>query len=179
VFSMPQHNTLRVYKQTPRVSTFCVQSKSMKSVGERIRQAREARQMSGEALAKKVGYKHQSAIGNLENRSTGTGGNKISEIAEVLEVPLQWLMSGPDTDEVPTIGSQPLSQPISSPRRPAAREADSEYSIFLQATALLEKLDRAGKLEAIEFLKYLAAKRPMTIQSDRREDHSLPRTKAA
>jgi len=73
----------------------------MKTIGERIRQAREDRQMSGYELAMKVGYKHQSAIGNLENRAIGNGGNRIAEIAEALRVPLEWLMKGPDSDTVP------------------------------------------------------------------------------
>lgn len=73
----------------------------MKTIGERIRQAREAMKLSGDGLAKKVGYKNQSAIGNLENRAGGTGGNKIGAIAEALNVSLEWLMYGPDGDNVP------------------------------------------------------------------------------
>lgn len=73
----------------------------MKTIGERVRQAREALKLSGDALAKKVGYKNQSAIGNLENRATGNGGNKIGAIADALHVPLEWLLRGPDSDNVP------------------------------------------------------------------------------
>lgn len=63
----------------------------MKTVGERIRQAREARGMSGDQLAKAVGYKHQSGIGNLEGRATGSGGKKIAAIAAALNVSTDWL----------------------------------------------------------------------------------------
>jgi len=101
VISMPQYNTYRVNNLTPRVYTFCVESHVMKTIGERIRQAREAHKMSGEALAKKVGYKNQSAIGNLENRVGGTGGSKLGSIADALNVPLEWLMRGPDNDNIP------------------------------------------------------------------------------
>lgn len=73
----------------------------MKTIGERIRQAREAHKMSGEALAKKVGYKNQSAIGNLENRAGGTGGSKLGSIADALNVPVEWLLRGPDNDNIP------------------------------------------------------------------------------
>jgi transcriptional regulator with XRE-family HTH domain len=73
----------------------------MKTIGERIKQAREAKGWSGEQLAHKVGYKTQSGISNLEGRATGTGGNKIVAIAEALEVPITWLMHGPDSDAVP------------------------------------------------------------------------------
>lgn len=57
--------------------------------------------MSGESLAKKVGYKNQSAIGNLENRAGGNGGNKIGEIADALNVSVEWLLRGPDCENVP------------------------------------------------------------------------------
>ncbi len=73
----------------------------MKTIGERIRQARTATGWSGETLAKKVGYKNQSAIGNLENRKDGTGGNKIEQIASALNVSVDWLFNGPDQDNVP------------------------------------------------------------------------------
>jgi transcriptional regulator with XRE-family HTH domain len=73
----------------------------MKTLGERIKQAREALGWSGEVLAKRVGYKTQSGISNLESRATGTGGNKIGKIAQELGVPLDWLMYSPDSEKVP------------------------------------------------------------------------------
>lgn len=73
----------------------------MKTIGERIKQAREAKGWSGEQLAHRVGYKTQSGISNLEGRATGTGGNKIVAIARALEVPITWLMHGPDSETVP------------------------------------------------------------------------------
>lgn len=79
----------------------------MKTIGERIRQAREALKMSGESLALKVGYKNQSAIGNLENRASGNGGNRIVAIATALNVPVEWLLKGPDGDTVPFLPSGP------------------------------------------------------------------------
>ena len=74
-----------------------------KTVGERIRQARLARQWSGETLAKLAGYSNQSSIGNLENRATGQGGNRIGAIAAALGVSVDWLLHGPDSDQVPFI----------------------------------------------------------------------------
>jgi transcriptional regulator with XRE-family HTH domain len=76
----------------------------MKTVGERIRQAREFRKMSGEELAQKAGYKHQSGISNLENRATGRGGFGIQKIAEALDVPIEWLINGPDVIDIRTVG---------------------------------------------------------------------------
>lgn len=79
----------------------------MKSVGERIKQARLAKGLSAEALAMLVGYKTQSGIANIENRSNGSGGNKVARIATELEVPVEWLLSGPDSDDVPFIRAKP------------------------------------------------------------------------
>lgn len=74
----------------------------MKTIGDRIRQAREARGWSAYELAMRVGYAHQSGISNLENRATGSGGNKIAAIAEALGVPVDWLLNGPDDATVPS-----------------------------------------------------------------------------
>lgn len=72
----------------------------MKTVGERIKQAREYRQMSGEELALAVGYKTQSGISNLENRATGRGGFMLPKIAERLNFAVEWFLEGPDTDDM-------------------------------------------------------------------------------
>lgn len=84
----------------------------MKSVGERIRQARNAKLLSGEALAGLVGYKRQSAISNLENRAGGSGGNKLAVIAHALGVPVLWLLSGPDSDTVPFLDKAKPTQTL-------------------------------------------------------------------
>lgn len=73
----------------------------MKTIGERIQQARLAKGWSADYLAKKVGYQTQSGISNLENKATGSGGNKIGKIATALDVTLDWLMNGPDSENVP------------------------------------------------------------------------------
>lgn len=86
----------------------------MKTVGERIRQARDARNISAERLAEMVGYKTQSGIANLENRATTSGGTKLAKIAKALRVDVQWLLEGPDSDQVPYV------KPIAQPPLPAA-----------------------------------------------------------
>jgi len=68
----------------------------MTTTGDRIRAARLYRSMSAEELAHKVGYATQSGIANLENRATGRGGYKLSQIAQVLNVSLEWLLNGDD-----------------------------------------------------------------------------------
>lgn len=99
----------------------------MKTVGERIRQAREFRKMSGEELAHLAGYKHQSGISNLENRATGRGGFGIQKIAEALDVPIEWLINGPDTENMMTV------ERFASPQKPlitethSVREREVEY----------------------------------------------------
>jgi transcriptional regulator with XRE-family HTH domain len=110
--SMPQYITKRVNNLTPRDNSCCVKSTQMKTTGDRIRQARTAHKMTGEELAKKVGYKNQSAIANLENRATGTGGNKISAIADALGVSVEWLLRGPDDPNVPFLPGMNTGQGI-------------------------------------------------------------------
>jgi transcriptional regulator with XRE-family HTH domain len=73
----------------------------MKTPGERIRQARLDRGLSGHDLATAVGYAKQSAIANIENRSVTGGGRRIGAIARTLKVPLLWLLEGPDSDSIP------------------------------------------------------------------------------
>lgn len=75
----------------------------MKTVGERIKQAREFRGMSGDELARLVGYKTQSGISNLENRATGRGGFMLPKIAEQLNFALEWFLDGPDTENMSAV----------------------------------------------------------------------------
>ena len=110
----------------------------MKSVGERIRQARNARQMSAEVLAKRVGYAHQSAIANLENRANGTGGTKLPVIAAELNVPVAWLLEGPDSDTVPFLRTAPVQQVA-----PSAVHVVQEHDPFWPfRTIRRERIDR-------------------------------------
>ena len=97
----------------------------MKTIGERIRQARNALGISGERLAAKVGYKNQSAIGNLENRRDGTGGNKLPQIAKALNVSVDWLMNGPDCEQVPFLPSTVLEV-----GRPDAKNAEEPAPLY-------------------------------------------------
>lgn len=94
----------------------------MKTIGERIQQARLKKGWSALKLAKDVGYGTQSGIGNLKSRVGGSGGNKIGAIAKSLNVPLEWLMNGPDSDDVPFLPTAELmheahgvNEPIRNP----------------------------------------------------------------
>jgi transcriptional regulator with XRE-family HTH domain len=132
---------------------------TMKSVGERIRQAREFRKMSGEELAHKVGYKTQSGISNLENRNGGMGGAKVFLIAKVLDVSLHWLLNGPDTNDMKTV--QPFSDTQIATTAHEAREPENAYLNDLQAAhKLLDAMSSEGVKTIIEILRMTAAKYP-------------------
>ena len=156
---MPQCNTYRDNKQTPRVTTYRVQSHGMKTIGERIRQAREARKMSGEALAKAAGYKQQSAIGNLENRAGGSGGSRIGKIADALNVPVDWLLRGPDTGSVPYVKRGPIPSGHTNSKLYAGEASPPNYPIdpiLREAHLLLSQMSPAGREQAIVYLRFMA-----------------------
>lgn len=71
-------------------------SEPMTTTGDRIRRARLYRGLSADELAQRVGYATQSGITNLENRATGRGGYRLTQIAQALDVSVQWLLGGPD-----------------------------------------------------------------------------------
>lgn len=125
----------------------------MKTIGERIKQARDELGWSGLYLANQVGYKTQSGISNLEQRATGSGGNKIGKIAQALNVPLEWLVNGPDSDKVPFLppkqaGESTVVQ-ISSVQEPG-RQYDP---ITSQVLIILAKFDTPQKAAALALLK--------------------------
>jgi len=129
----------------------------VKTVGERIRQAREARALTQAELATRVGFKNQSAIGNLEARATGRGGFRLAEIAAVLDVPVQWLLNGPDTGEIPSsIDSNP-SVPQSTISLNTRKVAEP-VSAREVARKLIDLLPDTAIREALDHLEYLNSK---------------------
>jgi len=132
----------------------------MKTVGERIRQAREARGLSQTELATKAGFKHQSAIGNLEGRATGRGGFRLAQIAAALDVPVEWLLNGPD-----------MATP---PNRSTVREDESQpyraLSDVDRAVSIVRRLPDRELREALSFLQFLEAR---TTPSEVGADHSV------
>lgn len=156
----------------------------MKTIGERIRQAREARKMSGEALAQAAGYKQQSAIGNLENRAGGSGGSRIGLIADALNVPVEWLLRGPDTGAVPFFTRGVIQSnlgPGSSlmKARETARPDTSSDPILTEAHALISRMSPAGREQAISYLRYLATQHVAQDSPEGGERDSIPRQEAA
>lgn len=131
----------------------------MKTIGERIRQARDGKSWSQQELAAAAGFSHQSAIANLENRATGSGGRRIWKIAEVLGVPVEWLLSGPDCDDtdIPWKVRPSHGEPVGPPRvQEPLTEYFQEPIIVRQAVELLRSMSSAGQQEAIRYLRYLA-----------------------
>jgi transcriptional regulator with XRE-family HTH domain len=159
----------------------------MKTVGERIRQARDARGLSGEQLAHAVGYSKQSAISNLENRATGTGGTKIAQIATALRVPVQWLLTGPDGPDVPY--SSPASELPSAEtmfdlasNRSASESSPNAYSpdgSLTEAMALFPSLTTAERIKVISYMNFLASEGARETQESHGDRYSVPQPKAA
>lgn len=154
----------------------------MKTVGERIRQAREARGMSGEELAMAVGYAHQSAIGNLENRATGTGGTKITLIAAALRVPVQWLLAGPDGPTVPfsepAISHNPADVPYSTTLHQTAKGYTVDGSLD-EAMVLFRQLDTAQRLKVISYMQFIASEGQRSSETGEGDRDTVPQPKAA
>lgn len=67
----------------------------METVGDRVRQEREAQKMSRAVLAKLIGAKGESYISELELGGIKKGG-KLHRIAETLGVTVGWLETGKD-----------------------------------------------------------------------------------
>ncbi len=61
-------------------------------IGQRIRQRREALEMTQDELAKKVGYKSRSSINKIEADGRGLPQTKITKFAEALGTSPMWLM---------------------------------------------------------------------------------------
>ena len=131
----------------------------MKTIGERIKQARDALGWSGLHLANKVGYKTQSGISNLEQRATGSGGNRIHKIAQALNVPLEWVMNGPDSDTVPFIaGIENISDHENVVQLPITSDQTQQYDpLTRQVISLFSEFDTAQKSAAIALLTQFAA----------------------
>jgi transcriptional regulator with XRE-family HTH domain len=162
----------------------------MKTVGERIRQARLHRGLSGEELAAKVGYKTQSGIANLENRAGSSGGHKLPKIAEVLNFSVAWFLSGPDVadmTQVPAFDASSGVKAIFATYTPTEKNASipavnnagpaAPFDLQTRAFAAIRLLNEEGLLKAIDYLEMLAHKHAQN--SPNRAGISVPATKAA
>ncbi len=140
----------------------------MKTVGERIRQAREFRGLSGETLAKEVGYQTQSGISNLENRAVGRGGFNLPKIAQALNFSLEWFLNGPDVEDMALVA--PFSSAGAAVR---VEEPQAKYATTRQhAHDLLDQLSELGIDKAITMLEMIAVSHPRSREVS--AGHPLP-----
>ena len=160
----------------------------MKTVGERIRQARVHRGLSGEELAAKVGYKTQSGIANLENRAATSGGHKLAKIAEALNYSVGWFLNGPDVNDmdlVPpydsTAGVKLSTWPTQAPQPPLRAMSPARHpedlELIKRTIAIVDSLSTEGLIRAAELLEMLAEKYP--YQASIGAGLSVPASKAA
>lgn len=61
-------------------------------IGDRIRQRREALEMSQDELARRLGYKSRSSINKIENDASGLPQSKIAAIANALQTTPGFIM---------------------------------------------------------------------------------------
>lgn len=130
----------------------------VKTIGERIRQAREQLGWSGEHLARKAGYAHQSAIGNLEARASGQGGRRLHVIADALGVSEAWLRRGPDCDRVPFLNLQPVAAKEPDPVPYVAQASSKRQDPWIaEAVQLLASLPDDDRRAAVLCLRAFVA----------------------
>lgn len=70
----------------------------MKEIADRIKEARLAKGMTQEELAKALGLKSRSSINKMEKNAYEIGLDRLKEIAKVLDVDPDYLVFG-DTDD--------------------------------------------------------------------------------
>lgn len=108
----------------------------MSSLGERIRQAREAKGMSKADLAHRVKMSN-AAIGFLENGgSKDLAGANVFPMADALGVSARWLMTGRETDS----DDPPIASPMDEAATRLARALALVDEERLQAVMTLLNL---------------------------------------
>jgi len=135
----------------------------MKTVGDRIRQAREFRGLSAEELARRVGYKTQSGISNLENRATGRGGYALPKIAQELNISLEWFLQGPDSHDISHVPTyrEHLETDLSTPVVTTAQDHGGHTSTRQRCHHLVDLLSEKGITHALEMLEAMVERHPL------------------
>lgn len=120
-------------------------------IGSRIKKRRVELGMSQDELAEKMGYKSRSTIAKIEKGTNDVVQSNIVKFADILNTTIAYLMGwGEDAEE-----ESPESGSIVGK---ALKNGD-----FLLLLSLYEKLDDAGKKDAIKHLEYLVYKNQNTI----------------
>lgn len=131
----------------------------MTTVGERIRNRREELGWKQDELASKAGIS-KSFLSDLENGKRKVGADKLLDIAQALNLSLDYLMMGEQGER-----SSQASPEVQVPRALAAFAEQSGLT-FRQTIALLEMQNqiiahrssvKKGELEAVDWQKFYEA----------------------
>lgn len=131
--------------------------------------------MSQAELARLAGFKTQSGIGNIESRKDGRGGFSLGKIAAALNVPVEWLLDGPDGESVPMLNASGQA-PLLSQRAESSVQAFTEVD---RAIAAIRRLPPKGVKEALQYLEFLDAKFNSPSQDGAGHPVPAPASKAA
>jgi phage repressor protein C with HTH and peptisase S24 domain len=88
------------------------------TIGERIKEAREAKGWSQARLATEIGASDASTIGQAERRPSGPGRDNLVKIAAALDVSVDWLATGVGEGPKPQ-NERPQSEPAGNARAAA------------------------------------------------------------
>ena len=81
-----------------------------KVVGERIKEARRRRKMTQSSLAEKLDYTTERQLQRIENGETSCSVDKLMEIAQILEVSTDYLLTGDIIDKDKLLLSEKLDK---------------------------------------------------------------------
>lgn len=84
----------------------------METLGQRVRHAREARNVSQSDLARQLGMKDQSPLSKIERSSTQRTSSYVGSIAEILGVRVSWLLKGAGPMDTPRATGGNLPSPV-------------------------------------------------------------------
>lgn len=71
----------------------------MSNVGEKIRIARESREMTQQELAEQVGYENHSPLGLIERGKRPAKPDLVKKIADILNYPVEWFYTENEIDD--------------------------------------------------------------------------------
>ena len=106
------------------------------TIGDRIRYKREELGISQDELARRLGYKSRSSINKIELGLQNLSQSKIKAIADTLQTTPSFIMGWTDENNMPISGTR-----------------DGHET---EAMQLFESLSEAQRIEALNYLRYLA-----------------------
>jgi len=121
------------------------------TLGSRIEQARDAKQLSARQLARRVGVKPET-LENWERDRSEPRAEKLLKLSGILQVPMVWLLTG-DTPEAYTQPIEPSQTTEVAQKLARAVSLQRELSSLLEALSddvarLQEAMDEEARLAA-------------------------------